>query len=109
MSSDALPEDAWVNNFLTSPPRPLQTSLQKRLHASTTHLNSVAELYKQRAAIEAQYAESLSKLARNAEQGSLLPKSGIEWDRSSGEGRLWDALIGEISEVHFAFHSVSVV
>lgn len=98
MSSDALPDDTWINNFLASPPRPLQTNLQKRLHASTVHLNSLAELYKQRAAIETQYSESLAKLVRIAEQGNLLPKSGVEWDKASGEGKLWDALINEISE-----------
>jgi len=96
--SDALPDDTWINNFLSSPPRPLQAALQKRLHASTTHLNSLAEIYKQRAAIETQYAESLAKLARSAEQGSLLPKAGIEWDKSSGEGKIWETVVNEISE-----------
>ena len=98
--TDTLPEDAWLNSFLPTPPRPLQAALQKRLHASTTHVNSLAELYKQRAAVEAQYAESLSKLARSAEQGNLLPKAGIEWDRSSGEGKIWESVLGEIAEVN---------
>jgi hypothetical protein len=97
--SDALPDDAWIQNFLSAPPRPLQQALQKRLHASTAHLNSLAELYKQRAVIEAQYAESLAKLVRSAEQGSMLPKTSIEWDKSSGEGKLWDTIINELSEV----------
>lgn len=97
--SDALPDDAWIQSFLSSPPRPLQQALQKRLHASTSHLNSLAELYKQRAAIETQYADSLAKLVRSAEQGSLLPKTSIEWDKSSGEGKLWDNIISELSEV----------
>jgi len=97
--SDSLPDDTWINNFLSSPPRALQTALQKRLHASNTHLNSLAELYKQRAAIEAQYAESLAKLARSAEQGSLLPKAGIEWEKTSGEGKIFETIVNEISEV----------
>ena len=98
--SDALPEDLWVNNFLSSPPRPLQTALQKRLQTSTNHLNLLAELYKQRAIVESQYAESLSKLVRQAEQGNLISKSGsIDWDKASGEAKLWDSVIGEISEV----------
>jgi hypothetical protein len=101
--SDTLPDDAWINAFLPTPPRPLLIALQRRLQASTTHVNALSELYKQRAAIEAQYAESLSKLARAAESGGLNGKNGIEWDRANGEGKLWDSVISEISEVRF-FH-----
>ena len=97
--SDALPEDAWVNNFLTTPPRPLLTALQRRLQASTTHINALADLYKQRAAIEAQYADSLSKLARTAESGGLIGKGGVDWDKAGGERRIWDGLITEMTEV----------
>lgn len=97
--SDSLPDDAWVNSFLPTPPRPLLNSLQRRLQASTTHINALAELYKQRAAIEAQYADSLSKLARTAESGGLNGKNGVEWDKASGEGKIWDSVVSEIVEV----------
>lgn len=97
--SEVLPDDAWVNNFLHSSPRPLLSALQRRLHASQTHVNALAEVFKQRAAIESQYAESLAKLARSAEQGALLGKNGVEWDRGGGEAKIWDAIIREVSEV----------
>jgi hypothetical protein len=97
--SESLPEDAWVNCFLPTPPRPLISALQRRLQASTTHLNALAELYKQRAAIEATYADSLAKLARTAEQGGLHGKNSTEWDKGSGEARLWDTVVAELSEV----------
>ncbi|WWD22483.1 hypothetical protein CI109_106976 [Kwoniella shandongensis] len=96
--SDLLPDDAWVNSFLATSPRPLLSALQRRLHASTTHVNALAELYKQRAAIEAAYAEGLSKLARTAEQGGLSGKTGNDWEKASGEGRLWDSIISELTE-----------
>ena len=97
--TDALPDDAWINFFLPTPPRPLLTALQKRLAASSTHVNALAEIYKQRAAIEAQYAESLAKLARTAETGGLNGKGGVDWDRASGEGKIWESVVGEIAEV----------
>lgn len=97
--ADSLPEDAWVNCFLPTSPRPLLTSLQRRLQASTTHIHALAEVYKQRAAIEATYADSLAKLARTAEQGGLNGKNAVEWDKGSGEGKLWDTVVSEIAEV----------
>ena len=97
--SDTLPDDTWVNSFLSSPPRPLLASLQRRLQASTTHINAMAEIYKQRAAIEAQYADSLARLAKSAQTGGLLGKGGVEWDKLGGEAKLWDSVIIEISEV----------
>ncbi|OCF36197.1 hypothetical protein I316_02070 [Kwoniella heveanensis BCC8398] len=107
--ANALPEDAWVNCFLPTPPRPLLTALQKRLHASTTHLNALAEVYKQRAQIEATYAESLSKLAKTAEQGGLSGKSGNDWDKASGEGRLWDSVISELAETSASHSTLSAM
>lgn len=97
--SDTLPDDAWVNAFLATPPRPLLTALQKRLHTSTAHLGALADIYKQRAAVEAAYADGLQKLARTAEQGALTGKTGNDWPKSSGEGRLWDSVISELAEV----------
>jgi len=102
--TDSLPDDAWIQNFLASSPRPLLTALQRRLAASTTHVNSLAEIYKQRAAIEAQYADGLAKLARAAETGGLYGKGGVEWDRASGEGKIWESVVGEIAEVR-SLHS----
>ncbi|WVW81891.1 hypothetical protein I302_103890 [Kwoniella bestiolae CBS 10118] len=107
--SDLLPEDTWVNNFLPTPPRPLLSTLQRRLHTSTTHLNALAEVYKQRAQIEATYAESLSKLAKTAEQGGLSGKSGNEWEKASGEGRLWDSVISELSETSASHSTLSAM
>lgn len=103
-NTDTLPEDAWVNNFLASQPRPLLSSLQRRLQASTCHVTALAELYKQRSAIEAQYADSLQKLARAAESGALAGKGGNEWEKTGGEAKLWDVVVSELSEV-----SVSMV
>ncbi|KAK6905319.1 hypothetical protein I203_106146 [Kwoniella mangroviensis CBS 8507] len=107
--SELLPEDTWVNNFLPTPPRPLLSSLQRRLHTSTTHLNALSEVYKQRAQIEATYAESLSKLAKTAEQGGLSGKTGNEWDKASGEGRLWDSVISELSETSASHSTLSAM
>ncbi|ORY20449.1 Muniscin C-terminal mu homology domain-domain-containing protein [Naematelia encephala] len=104
MASDTLPDDAWVQCFLSAPPRPLLGSLQRRLQGSTTHVNALAELFKQRAAIEQQYAESLSKLARTAEQGGLSGKAGNDWEKGGGEARLWESVITDISETS-ASHS----
>ncbi|WWC58213.1 uncharacterized protein I303_100749 [Kwoniella dejecticola CBS 10117] len=107
--SELLPEDTWVNNFLPTPPRPLLSALQRRLHTSTTHVNALAEVYKQRAQIEATYAESLSKLAKTAEQGGLSGKSGNEWEKASGEGRLWDSVISELSETSASHSTLSAM
>jgi hypothetical protein len=101
--SDMLPEDAWVNSFLPSAPRPLLTSLQRRLAASTSHVNALADLFKQRAALEQQYADGLAKLARSAESGGLLPKNGTEWDRSGGEAKVWDSVVSDLAEVSLMF------
>ena len=81
------------------PRAPLLTALQKRLHASTTHLTALAEVYKQRSAIEQAYAEGLSKLAREAEGGRLSGKGGNEWERGSGEAKIWESVVSEIQEV----------
>lgn len=97
--SDSLPEDAWVSSFLPSPPRPLLNSLQKRLAASTSHVTALADLYKQRAAIEQQYADALAKLARTAENGGLIPKNGTEWERGGGEGKIWENVVSDLAEV----------
>ncbi|WWC66637.1 uncharacterized protein I206_100540 [Kwoniella pini CBS 10737] len=107
--SELLPEDTWVNNFLPTPPRPLLSALQRRLHTSNTHVNALAELYKQRAQIEATYAESLSKLAKTAEQGGLSGKTGNEWEKASGEGRLWDSVISELSETSASHSTLSAM
>ncbi|KAK8845530.1 hypothetical protein IAR55_006245 [Kwoniella newhampshirensis] len=106
--SDTLPDDAWVNSFLATSPRPLLSALQRRLHTSTTHVNALAELYKQRAAIEASYAESLAKLAKTAEQGGLSGKTGNDWEKASGEGRLWDSVVSELSEVSLLCSGISL-
>ncbi|WVR03547.1 hypothetical protein IAU60_000539 [Kwoniella sp. DSM 27419] len=107
--ADTLPEDAWVNCFLPTPPRPLLTALQKRLHSSTNHLNALAEIYKQRAQIEATYADSLSKLAKTADQGGLSGKSGNDWDRSAGEGKLWESVMTELSETSASHSTLSAM
>lgn len=94
----SLPEDAWVQAFQQAQPRPLLGNLQKRLAGSTAHVNALAELYKQRAAIEQTYADSLAKLARTAESGSLV-KSKADWDSAAGEGRLWRLAVQDVQEV----------
>lgn len=96
---DSLPDDAWVQSFMSAPPRQLLSALQRRLHASTTHVNALAELYKQRSLIEAQYADNLAKLARTAETGGLNGKQGVEWDRAGGEARIWEAVVNDLVEV----------
>lgn len=96
---DELPDDAWVQAFMSAPPRHLLTTLQRRLQASATHVHALAELYKQRALIEAQYAESLSKLARTAESGGLNGKQAVEWDRSGGEAKIWEVMVNDLVEV----------
>ena len=97
--SDALPDDTWTNAFLSASPHPLQQALQKRQNASRTHVGALAELFKQRAAIEAQYSDSLAKLAKNADQGLLNGKGGTEWEKLGGEAKLWGGVVGEIQEV----------
>jgi hypothetical protein len=56
-------------------------------------------LFKQRAQIEAHYAESLAKLAKTAEAGGLNGKQGVEWDKSGGEAKLWDLVVTDLVEV----------
>nr|ODN88741.1 hypothetical protein L203_02755 [Cryptococcus depauperatus CBS 7841] len=97
--SDSLPADAWINNFLAAPPRPLLANLQKRLVTSSAHLVGLAEVYKQRAQIEAHYADNLAKLARSADAGTLSGlKNGNDWPRNSAEARIWDSVVSEITE-----------
>ncbi|OXC65369.1 hypothetical protein AYX13_05499, partial [Cryptococcus neoformans] len=91
------------------PPRPLLAALQKRLHASTAHLNALADIYKQRAAIEAAYADGLHKLARTAEQGGLTGKAGNDWPRGSGEDRLWDSVLSELAETSASHSTLSAM
>ena len=93
----SLPEDAWVQAFLQAQPRPLLNNLQKRLAGSHAHVAALAELYKQRAAIEQTYAESLAKLSRTAEGGQLTKKG--DWDASGGEDRLWRLAVQDLQEV----------
>jgi len=99
MASDALPADAWASTFGPTPNRPLLTALQRRLAASTTHVHALAELFHERAAIEHEYATKLGKLVRAAEAGQLSGKGAVEWDRHSGEAKLWDAVLSDIQEV----------
>jgi hypothetical protein len=96
--SDALPDDAWVQSFQA-------TSLKRRLQASTTHVSALSELFKQRAAIETQYADSLAKLAKTAEGGGLNGKSGVEWEKSGGEAKLWDIVVTDLVEVSLGVDS----
>lgn len=97
--SEAIPDDAWVQSFLTSSPKPLFDNLKQRLQASNTHVNAISELYKQRAQIEAHYADSLAKLAKTAEAGGLNGKQGTEWERSGGEAKVWNMVVSELVEV----------
>ncbi|EIW68045.1 hypothetical protein TREMEDRAFT_69537 [Tremella mesenterica DSM 1558] len=107
--SDALPDDAWVNNFLDTPPRPLLTALQRRLQASTSHANALAEVYKQRASVEAAYAEGLAKLVRSAESGQLAGKGGIEWGKDGAEGKLWDSVLNDLRETSTSHSTLSAL
>jgi hypothetical protein len=97
--SDTLPDDTWVQAFQSTSPKPLFDNLKRRLQASHTHVNALSELFKQRAQIEAHYAESLAKLAKTAEAGGLNGKQGVEWDKSGGEAKLWDIVVTDLVEV----------
>jgi hypothetical protein len=97
--ADSLPGDAWVQSFQTSSPKLLFDNLKRRLQGSTTHVTALSELYKQRSAIEAQYADSLAKLAKTAEAGGLNGKQGTEWEKSGGEAKLWDVVLTDLVEV----------
>lgn len=96
---DSLADDAWSSEFQSAAPRPLLNSLQRRLQASTTHAHALAELFRERAGIEQEYAAKLAKLAQSAESGHLLGKNGVEWDRRGGEARLWESVVSDIQEV----------
>jgi hypothetical protein len=96
---DSLPDNHWINTFQTTPTRPLLTALQRRLQVSTTHVNALAELFHERAAIEHEYATKMSKLIRSAEAGQLNGKGAVKWDRNSAEDRLWEAVLGDIQQV----------
>lgn len=97
--SDALPDDAWASAFQTAAAKPLLTALQRRLHASGSHVTSVAELLHERSVIEQEYSAKLAKLARAADSGQLSGKGGIEWERNSGEAKLWNTLVSDLTEV----------
>lgn len=101
--AEAIPDDAWIQSFLSTSPKPLFDQLKRRLQQSATHANAISELYKQRAQIESQYAESLAKLAKTAEAGGLNGKQGVEWDQSGGEAKIWNLVVTDLVEVsHFA-------
>lgn len=97
--SEAIPGDAWIQSFMSTSPKPLFDQLKRRLQASTTHVTALSEVYKQRAQIESQYADSLAKLAKTAEAGGLNGKQGTEWDQSGGEAKLWNIVITDLVEV----------
>lgn len=99
--SDGLPDDAWASAFQTAAARPLLTALQRRLHASNNHVNSLAELLHERSVIEQEYSTKLQKLARAADAGQLGGKGGIEWERNSGEAKLWNTVVSDLTEVSF--------
>ncbi|WOO84703.1 SH3-containing GRB2-like protein 3-interacting protein 1 [Vanrija pseudolonga] len=105
--ADSLPQDTWINAFGGVPPRTLLSSLQRRQHASQTHVHALAELFRERAAIEQEYAAKLQKLARAAEAGQLNGKGGIEWDRSGGEAKLFNSVLSDINETATAHSSLS--
>ncbi|GMK56722.1 hypothetical protein CspeluHIS016_0305620 [Cutaneotrichosporon spelunceum] len=96
--SDSLPDDTWSKEFQTANAKPLLSSLQRRLQASNTHAHALAELYRERALIEQEYATKLGKLARSAEAGQLLGKNGTQWDQHGGEAKLWDSVLADIHE-----------
>ncbi|EJT46447.1 hypothetical protein A1Q1_04936 [Trichosporon asahii var. asahii CBS 2479] len=99
--SEGLPDDAWANAFQTAAAKPLLTALQRRLHASTNHVNSLAELLHERSVIEQEYSAKLLKLARAADAGQLGGKGGIEWERNGGEARLWNTVVSDLTESDF--------
>ncbi|KAL7418779.1 hypothetical protein Q5752_006462 [Cryptotrichosporon argae] len=107
--SDALSDDAWLNSFATAPPRQLLSALQRREAVAHNHVAALAELYKERAAIEAEYAARLQKLARTAEQGGLVGKGGNEWERGSGEEKTFNALVSELSETSSSHSTLSAL
>lgn len=88
---------------MSTSPKPLFDNLKRRLQASHTHVTAIAELYKQRAQIEAQYADSLAKLAKTAEAGGLNGKQAADWEQSGGEAKLWNIVITDIVEVGSRF------
>lgn len=98
---DSLPESAWANEFQNAPTRPLLSSLQRRLQASTTHAHALAEIFRERAVIEQEYATKLGRLAKAADSGQLSGKGAVDWDRHSGEEKLWDTVLNDIQEVPY--------
>ena len=108
MAAEALPDDSWASGFQTANSRAVLLQLQRRLHTSTTHVQTLAELFRERAAIENEYATKLSKLARTAESGQLGGKgSVIDWDPRSAEGRLFGAAISDLQETSSSHASLS--
>ncbi|ODN97227.1 hypothetical protein I350_08207 [Cryptococcus amylolentus CBS 6273] len=107
--SDSLPDDIWVQSFLPTPPRALLTALQKRHNTSNVHLAALADIFKQRALIEAQYADSLAKLAKSADSGLLTGKIGNDWAKNSGEARVWDSLVAELAETSASHSTLSAL
>ncbi|KAL1407067.1 hypothetical protein Q8F55_006480 [Vanrija albida] len=105
--ADSLPEETWVNAFEGVQPRTLLTSLQRRQHASQTHVHALAELFRERSVIEQEYATKLQKLARAAESGQLNGKGGLEWDRSGGEANLFNSVLSDINETATAHGNLS--
>ncbi|BEJ10941.1 hypothetical protein CspHIS471_0103630 [Cutaneotrichosporon sp. HIS471] len=106
--TDALPEDAWSKEFHTANAKPLLTSLQRRLQASNTHVHALAELYRERALIEQEYATKLGKLARSAEAGMLFGKNGTQWDKHGGEAKLWNSVLEDINETADSHSTLAV-
>lgn len=102
--ADAVPDDAWIQAFMSTSPKPLFDQLKRRLAASSTHVSAISELYKQRAQIEAQYADSLAKLAKTAEAGGLNGKQGTDWEQSGGEAKIWNLVVTDLVEVGLPSH-----
>ncbi|KAL7412054.1 Muniscin C-terminal mu homology domain-containing protein [Mrakia frigida] len=94
-SQARLAPQAYENAFINGPsPRASHNLLQTRLSAAQKLNESLADVYKERAAIEQQYVASLQKL-----QSKRGPSGGVgARGELGGLGNVWEMVWGEVAE-----------
>lgn len=73
-----------------SAPKPLLASLRSRLQRSAQTQDAIADLFKERAAVEHAYAQGLAKALKKVENASV---------GQGGEKLVWEGLVNEMHEV----------
>ncbi|CED85589.1 Predicted proline-serine-threonine phosphatase-interacting protein (PSTPIP) [Phaffia rhodozyma] len=93
-NSSILPSRAYEEAFINaSPPRSAHSTLQSRIQLASKQNEQMADIFRERAAIETQYIASLQKFQTKRGGGG-----GINRDGLGGFAGVWEKVWGEVQE-----------